>query len=344
MAIIQKPLGFLYLSQENIVKVFNLKQALNEVENSLKEFDKGNIRLCNKTVQTFDKEGLDIINAMPTTLWYKKVAGLKWISVFANNPTFFGIPTLTALIILNDIKTGIPLCVMDGTFISNMRTGIITAIAAKYLAREDSEIIGVIGSSNQAKSQIITLLNLFPKIKEIRVTSRSIKRCFNFKSHMEKTLKNKNIKIIPLKSKRETIEDADIIITATTAMAPLLKAKWIKKGSFYSHLGGWEDEYGVALNSDKIVTDNWEATKHRDQTLALMYQKGLLSDTDIHANLADIVVKKKAGRESDSEKIYFNAVGLAFTDIAIAYAVYNNAIQNNVGNMIDLFKKDFMGI
>lgn len=334
---------FLYLSQEDIIKVFKIEEATDAVEDSFREFGRGKIRLCEKVVQTFDKKRQNAIDAMPATVWYKKVAGLKWVSVFPKNPTLYNIPTLTALIILNDIKTGIPLCIMDGTFITNIRTGIVTAIAAKYLARKDSEIIGMIGSGNQAKSQIISLIKIFPQIKEIRITSKSIKSCYNFKNYMEKILRNKNIKIVPLKSKKEAIEGADIIITATTATAPLLKNKWIKEGSFYSHIGGWEDEYEVALNSDKIVTDNWEATKHNNQkTLALMYQKGLLTDKDIHADLSDIILKKVPGRESEFERIYFNSVGLAFTDIVIAHSVYKNALKNNVGKMINLFRKEFI--
>lgn len=338
-------MDFLYLNHEDIIRNFKIKKAINEVERSFKEFSKGNIRLSHKIVQTFNKEEQDVIIAMPTTIWYKNIAGLKWISVFPKNPIIYKIPTLMALIILNDIKNGTPLCVMDGTFISNIRTGIVTAIAAKYLAREDSEVIGMIGSGNQAKSQIISLVEVCPQIKEVRVTSRSIKNCHKFKRYINETIKNKGIKIIPLKSKRDAIEGSDIIVTATTAMEPLLKDKWIKKGSFYSHVGGWEDEYEVALNSDKIVTDNWEDNKHSDQkTLALMYREGLITDKDIYADLSDIILKKVPGRESELERIYFSSVGLAFTDIVIAYNLYTNALKNNVGEMINFFRKEFVHV
>ena len=127
------------------------------------------------------------------------------------------------------------------------------------------------------------------------------------------------------------VRGADIIVTATSAQAPLLKADWMKTGSFYSHVGGWEDEYAVAKQCDKIVCDDWETVKHRTQTLSRMYQDGELTDGDIYAELAELVMGKKPGRERPEERIYFNAVGLAYTDVAIAYAMYLRAREAGMG-------------
>ena len=127
------------------------------------------------------------------------------------------------------------------------------------------------------------------------------------------------------------ISDADIIVTATSAQAPLLKAEWVKPGAFYSHVGGWEDEYAVAELCDKIVCDDWETVKHRTQTLSRMYHDGELLDSDIHGNLVDLITGKKPGRESPEERTYFNAVGLAYVDVAIAIAMYERASAAGMG-------------
>jgi ornithine cyclodeaminase/alanine dehydrogenase-like protein (mu-crystallin family) len=132
------------------------------------------------------------------------------------------------------------------------------------------------------------------------------------------------------------MDGADILVTATSAQAPLLKAAWVKPGSFYSHIGGWEDEYAVAEQADKIVCDDWDTVTHRTQTLSRMYKEGLITGHDIHADLHDIVSGHKPGRESEDERVYFNAVGLAYIDVAIGLAMYRRALQEGVGTELDL--------
>ena len=128
-------------------------------------------------------------------------------------------------------------------------------------------------------------------------------------------------------------------LSGTSAQAPLLKAEWMKPGAFYSHIGGWEDEYAVAENCDKIVCDDWETVKHRTQTLSRMYKDGKLTDDDITCNLVDLVSGAVKGRESDDERCYFNAVGLAYVDVAIAHAMYQRAVEAGHGNQITLQEK-----
>ncbi|MCK5925023.1 MAG: hypothetical protein KAG10_03945, partial [Methylococcales bacterium] len=117
---------------------------------------------------------------------------------------------------------------------------------------------------------------------------------------------------------------------------PLLKAEWMKKGAFYSHIGGWEDEYAVAQQCDKIVCDDWDTVTHRGQTLSRMYKEGLLSHNDIHADLHELVSGHKKGRESNEERIYFNAVGLAYIDVAIAFSMYQRAKEAKIGLPLSL--------
>ncbi len=125
-------------------------------------------------------------------------------------------------------------------------------------------------------------------------------------------------------------------LTATSAQAPLLKAAWVKPGAFYSHIGGWEDEYEVAQGCDKIVCDHWDTVKHRTQTLSRMYKDRVLKDEDIYCDIDALVAGEKAGRETDTERIYFNAVGLAFTEVAIAWAMYRRAMENYAGQQLTM--------
>ena len=110
----------------------------------------------------------------------------------------------------------------------------------------------------------------------------------------------------------------------------------MKPGAFYSHIGGWEDEYNVAKLCDKIVCDDWETVKHRTQTLSRMYKEGLLADNDLYANLVELVRGTKPGRENDDERIYFNAVGLAYVDVGIAIAMYERALEAGLGQDLQI--------
>ena len=110
----------------------------------------------------------------------------------------------------------------------------------------------------------------------------------------------------------------------------------MRPGSFYTHVGGWEDEYAVAKQCDTIVCDDWETVKHRTQTLSRMYKEGQLGDADITGNLAEFVAGDKPGRERADERVYFNAVGLAYVDVAIALAMYRRAREQGKGRELTM--------
>ena len=134
--------------------------------------------------------------------------------------------------------------------------------------------------------------------------------------------------------------NADIIVTAISGKAPVLKASDITKGGLYIHIGGWEDEHGVAPKADKIVCDDWESSKHRTQTICRMYKDGILKDEDIHANLSEIITNKKCGRENDYEFIYFNSVGLSYIDLNFANTIYKEAVKLELGTIVPIAESE----
>jgi ornithine cyclodeaminase/alanine dehydrogenase-like protein (mu-crystallin family) len=174
-----------------------------------------------------------------------------------------------------------------------------------------------------------------PSLKECRISAKTIEEEEQFIRELSPLLTD--MTFVSAKTvARDAMNGADILVTATSAQAPLLKAEWMKPGAFYSHIGGWEDEYKVALQCDKIVCDDWETVTHRTQTLSKMYAEGLLSHNDIYADLHELVSGDKPGRESDDERTYFNAVGLAYVDVAIALAMFKRAESLHIGQQLDL--------
>lgn len=130
-----------------------------------------------------------------------------------------------------------------------------------------------------------------------------------------------------------------MIVTVTVANEPIVKNAWVKKGSLFIHAGSYiEEEYDVVLNADKIVVDDWHIVKHRKvPVLARMYDEKLIKDSDIYANLDEIVAGKKPGRESDEERIFFSPIGMAHEDVAFASMIYERAKKNKIGRVLPLW-------
>ena len=322
----------LYLSQEDLLQAgcLDLNMAMSAAEKAMLSYRAGEILFPEKIVQIFSEETQERINCLPATLLPEKICGMKWVSVFPMNPVHHGMQNLSAVIVLSEIEKGFPLAFMEGTLCSNMRVGAMGGIAAKHLARQDSEVVGFIGAGEQSKMHLIAMKTAAPSLRECRVASKYAEEEEQFICEMSPLFPGMEF-VAGETDLKKAVDGADVIVTGTSAQAPLLKAEWMKPGAFYSHIGGWEDEYAVAKQCQKIVCDDWETVKHRTQTLSRMYKDGELTDSDIHGNLVELVAGEKSGRETESERTYFNAVGLAYVDVAIAYAMYCRAVESGKG-------------
>ncbi len=326
-----------YFSQEDLLGsgCLDIQMAMDAAEMGIRAHDEGDVLFPEKIVQIFNDETQERINCLPATFKSRRICGVKWVSVFPPNPIRHGIQNLSAVIILSEIERGFPIAFMEGTLCSNIRVGTMGALAAKYCARPDSKSIGFIGAGEQAKMHLIAMKTAIPSLEICRVAAKESHEENQFVKEMSAILPDMQFERAAGNLEQAT-SDADILVTATSAQAPLLKADWVKPGAFYSHVGGWEDEYGVAKICDKIICDDWETVKHRTQTLSRMYKDGELTDDDMHGNLVDLIVGRKPGRQSDQERIYFNAVGLAFVDVAIAIAMYERATEAGMGQDLQI--------
>ena len=333
------------------IKLISLKDQLNAgcveydtiistIEDVFRQYHLGKIILPDKISQVFNQETQDRINCMPSTLFEQGICGVKWVSVFPGNPQKYGLPNVSGIIILSEIEKGFPFAVMDGTLITALRTAAMGAIGAKYLARPDSKTYGTIGAGEQARMHFRFMKHIFPGLEICYVASRTSDSEQTFVADMEKFYPD--MTFIPCNSDfREASRNADIIVTAVSCQEPLLKADSIKRGTYYCHVGGWEDEYDVPLKADKIVCDNWEAVKHRGSpTLAKLFVQGRLNDEDIYGNIDELICKTKPGRENEEEITYFNSIGLSFVDVAVAYSFYHQVIAKGYGTEWEMYKKD----
>lgn len=324
------------ISQEEVAELFkgNTNAIYGIIEDSFQKYLAGDIIMPDKISQIFDEKSQNRINCMPATLINEKVCGMKWVSVFPTNAPK-GVQNVTGVMLLSELETGFPVAVIDGTLSTKMRTAAVGCVAAKYLAPSKVETIGIIGAGEEARMHFTLLKHMFPSIKECRVSSLSMEIEEGFIEKFEDIVPNVHF-VSCNNDSFKCASGADIIVTAISGQCPVLKASDITKGCLYIHVGGWEDEYGVAQKADKIVCDEWEVVKHRSQTLCRMYKEGLLKDSDIYANLSELIAGTKKGREHDDEFIYFNSVGLSYIDINFANYIYLEAKKWNMGQDVKL--------
>lgn len=335
------------ISEEDSRSVFKGRaaSAVDVVKNALTRYNSGDTMMPDKISQIFDERTQNRINCMPATLISDRMCGVKWVSVFPTNASK-GLRNVSGVILLSSTEDGLPLAVIDGTFCTRLRTAAVGTLAARYLAPSRVRTIGIIGSGEEAKMHFALLKNTFPEISECRVASRSEKS----ENHFIRTFKDitPDVRFTACAGNYGRCTDgADIIVTAISSQEPVLKAEHITKGCLYIHVGGWEDEYAVALKADKIVCDDWESAKHRTQTICRMYKEGILSDADIYANLHELVSGCRTGRENDEEFIYFNSVGLSYIDLEFARHIYNEAGRLGLGTeweMSDCAETDYSQI
>lgn len=326
------------VSQEEVAEIFkgNTNAILGIIEDSFRKFLAGDIIMPDKISQIFDEQTQNRINCMPATLINEKICGMKWVSVFPSN-ALKGVQNVTGVMLISELDTGFPIAVIDGTLSTKMRTAAVGCTAAKFLAPSKVESIGIIGAGEEARMHFTLLKHMFPTIKECRILSLTIESEHRFIDTFKGIFSDVNF-VSCNNDSNKCASGADIIVTAISGQSPVLKANNITKGGLYIHVGGWEDEYGVAQKADKIVCDDWEVVKHRSQTLCRMYKAGILNDEDIYANLSELIAGTKVGRENDDEFIYFNSVGLSYIDINFAQFIYEEANERNLGMDVVLAK------
>ncbi|WP_054178764.1 ornithine cyclodeaminase family protein [Trabulsiella odontotermitis] len=258
------------------------------------------------------------------------LAGVKIVGDYVDNYTR-GLPSEMALLNLFDPRTGMPVAILDASAITDMRTGALTALGARHLARRDSKILGHIGARGTAYWNV-RLLNSIYDFDEIRIHSRRPESRNAFARRLEQDLGKK---IIVTDDWESCVRDADIVVEASrlNAPTPLLKTAWIKPGAFVVPYGTMSAvELSLTDIMDKLVVDDWGQCKGgMFGSLRAHVDAGKLSEQTLHAELGDIVAGIKPGRESDRETILFWHRGLSLSDIALGHAMLEKARALGIG-------------
>jgi len=320
---------FLYLSREDVESVgLPMARVIEAVESVFREKGEGRVEMPPKPgihpVQD------SFIHAVPAYVPGMKAAGMKWVSGFPSNLKR-GLPYISGLLILNDPQTGMPSCVMDATWVTAKRTGAATAVAAKYLAREDSRTLGVLGCGVQGRTNLEALMVVSRSLEHVKAYDTDPEA---LKKYVDEMRSEHGVVVTPVPSPRDAVEGCDIVVTAGPILKhprPEIEPSWFAEGAFACPLdfdSYWKPEAMHA--ADKFCTDD-RAQLAYYQTVG--YFSGI---PDVHADLGEVVTGRRPGRENDSERTMSMNLGVAIEDMATAVAVLEKAKADLVGTWLPL--------
>ncbi|MCK4318093.1 ornithine cyclodeaminase family protein, partial [Candidatus Bathyarchaeota archaeon] len=273
------------------------------------------------------------IHAMPAYYEGLSIGGLKWVSGYPSNRAL-GLPQIAGLMIVNDMETGMPLAVMDCRWITAMRTAAVSAITAKYCAKEGAESLGVVGCGVQGRMNLVAFKEVIPRLDAVSVFDINPEAMRRMKADFETEL---GLEITPCDGVESAVDGVDMILTATQRLKePLVRDEWFKPGCLGFGLEASRAWHGDAiLGADKFITDSWGQTVH-------FYEQGAFPDglPELYAELGEVVAGVKPGRDSQEERILAINIGLALEDVIVADYIYQLAKDGDY-QTLTLMREDF---
>ena len=316
----------LYLSQEDVKKCLTVRDTIEAVEQGIKLLGQGKAIQPPKIYMELDKYGGFIKPMIAFVDEPLNISATKNFTFFPENRRR-NMPTVLATIILNDPQTGVPLAIMDGTWITGLRTAATTAVAAKYLAKHNSEVVGIFGAGVQGMTHLMALNEVF-KLRSVRIADVSEEYRAQFAKEMSEKLR---LEIIPVDNNEQAVRGADIVATVTTADEVLVKKEWLEPGMFIAKTGSYQEvDLGMLTTVDKLVVDWWDYVSHRVPEI----MESKIKREAVYAELAETVSGIKKGRENDTEKILFVSIGMGVEDAATALHTYKQAKKNGIGQSL----------
>lgn len=323
----------LLLTKEDIKKVFTIKDAIETNKQAFVQVVEGTCEIPLRTQVLAPKyDGCFLF--MPAYAPEIDRASLKNVNIFPHNIDE-GKTSAPAQILLIDGKDGFVKAVMNGTYVTQLRTGAASGLAFELLGRKDSKIGALIGTGGQAAMQLEAMLAV-RDLDEVRVFDLNYDRTVQFTEAMKEELKQYNTKIVAVTSSDEAIDNADLLITVTPSTKPVFDATKVKAGCTVSCVGAYQHHMQemdpVILNlASKIYFDSKEAVLSESGDILIPLAEGTITEKDFTGDIGNVIKGELVGRESDDEIIVFETVGMGAQDLMAANAIYEKALASNVG-------------
>lgn len=323
----------LLLSKKDIQKVFTMKDAVEADKEAFTLFSEGKSVVPLRTNIGAPKyDGAFLF--MPSYVENLECSAIKIVNVFPKNIEK-GIPTTPAQVLLIDGKTGVVISVLDGTYVTQLRTGAASGAAFDVLANPTAKKGALIGTGGQAATQLEAMLAV-RDLEEVKVYDINLQRTEEFVEKMNEELASYGTRIIAAKSSDEAIEDADMIVTVTPSSKPVFDGNKVKAGATVSCVGSYqphmqEMDSVILQRAGKIYFDSEEAVLSEAGDILIPLADGLITKEDFTGDLGDVLLGKVVGRETEEEIIVFKTVGIGTQDLVTAKHIYDKAVEQGIG-------------
>lgn len=323
------------LTQSEVQSCLSMSDAIEAVKVAYSAFAKGRVQM--PSVQHLDvRKHNGEVDVKSGFVEDFQLMGTKIASGFYDNQKL-GLPPGIAVIVLLDLKTSMPLAIMDGTYITAYRTGAAGAVAASVLARKDSRNVGIIGTGTQGRMQLLALRELFD-IQNVKVWNINRSSAVRYQDQMSKML---SIDIEVVDTPGAVVPDADILVTATPSREALINEDVIHEGLHINAIGAdgpgkQELDPRIMTRVSKIVVDSISQCREIGEIQHAL-RLGLIKESNIHAEIGEVINGNRPGRETDSEITIFDSTGLSAQDIAAARMVLETAKEKKLGKRVNLF-------
>lgn len=322
------------LNEREVAGILTMEETLDAVEDAFREKAFGRVQMPPKVYVTINKYNGDF-RSMPSYFEKREIAGIKVVNVHVNNLKLYNKPTVMATIILIDPKSGAPISIMSGTYITAMRTGAAGGIATKYLASKNSTVLGLVGTGAQARTQLSAISKIL-NLKEIRAYDKSKESLNKFIKEVEKQYP---IRVSLCKNIEECVKNSDVVSTLTPSASPIIKNGWINNGTHINAIGadapGKQEVDPLILKKAKIIVDDLEQCIHSGE-INIPLSNGILKKEDVYAELGEVIIGNKPGRVRDDEITIFDSTGLSIQDISTAARVFTKARVKKIGKWITI--------
>ncbi len=321
----------LYLTQQDVIEIgLSGSEVLELVRTALTEHGHKRCEMPAKIGIHPIKDSL--MHAMPAWVPAAQACGIKWAECFPDNYKH-DLPQTSGLMVLNCPETGWPICVLDAIWVTAKRTPAVTALACEYLARKDTETVGIIGAGVQGREHVLVLPQVLPKLKRIKITDR-------FDSVTQKLIQDlqprvETIELVECKTIEEVVRESLVVVSATAILAqpsPQVRDEWVEEGAFiapidFDSLWEWE----TFSRANKFIVDSLEEMKYFITVGYLPH--GLPS---LHAEIGEVIAGIKPGRERDEELIIDMNIGMAVEDVVVGRELFKRACAMTLGRTLPL--------
>ena len=324
----------LLLSQHEIARLLDIRMVIRVVRHAFIAIARGEAVMPSKLYLPLP--GGSDFRAMPAFVKRPPACGIKWVNVHPHNRRR-GLPSVMALIIMNDPLTGVPLAIMDGRVMTTLRTAAAAAVAAQVLARPESKAVGLVGCGAQAEAQIQALSALF-RLVHVKVWGYRTHEAQRFCQRMR--VRYPRIRFEPCATVERCVREADLVVTVTPSRRPLVQRTWLGPGTHVNAIGadapGKQELDPRILQEALVVVDEREQAIHGGE-LNVPIRRKQFHPRDIHASLGEILVGCTWGRRSPNELTVFDSTGLAVHDVALGAAVLRLARRRGIGRSLASF-------